>query len=119
MSPNVTQTTLIALLLDVTEHVRLEVTAVKTDHHDDSALGLHCHFNGYAIDLWPLQSNEAGDYLDADDPRFAAFLKIVSTSPWSYQIGLAGEANTEANMASAGSSAFVDDGGDHVHIGAT
>src|SRR5580704_16792274 len=72
----ITQTGLIALLTELLEkgHI-LEFTAVKTDHHDDSNLGLHCHFNGYCADLWPLASATAGDYLDAGDPRFQAFLR--------------------------------------------
>lgn len=118
MDPAVTQTTLIALLLEVTAHTPLEVTAVKSDHHDDSALGEHCHFRGFAADLWPLASLTPGDYLDASDARFGAFLRALAASPWLYQIGLAGEANTDANLAAAGASSFVDDGGDHVHVGA-
>ena len=116
----VTQTGLIALLTELVGkgHI-LEFTAIKTDHHDDSNLGLHCHFNGYCADLWPLASATAGDYLDAGDPRFQAFLKDVDDSIWTYQIGLAGTAWTSANAVAAGDAVFHDDGADHVHIGAT
>ena len=55
MDPNMTQTTLIALLLDlVNKGHHIEITAIRTDHSDDSSLGLHCHHNGYCADLWPL-----------------------------------------------------------------
>lgn len=71
MDPNMTQTTLIALLLDlVNKGHHIEITAIRTDHSDDSSLGLHCHHNGYCADLWPLGSTAPGDYLDASNPYF-------------------------------------------------
>lgn len=120
LNPLLTQTGLIAMLqylVDKGHH--LEITAVKSDHHDDSALGLHCHFNGYCVDLWPLGSATPGDYLDATNPYFQTFLKDVAASPVLYQIGLAGSAVTSGNIAAAGPTYFQDDGGDHVHIGCT
>jgi hypothetical protein len=118
MNPNLTQTDLIALLIALAEDWNIEVTAVRSDHHDDSALGEHSHANGWCIDLWPLASAAAGDYLDAGDPRFAAFLEDVAKQPQLYQIGLAGSAWTSANAVAAGGTVFHDDGADHVHIGA-
>lgn len=116
---HVTQTGLIALLTEIVGkgHI-LEFTAIKTDHHDDSNLGEHCHFNGYCADLWPLASETASDYMDAGDPRFQAFLKDVDASQWTYQIGLAGSAWTSANAVAAGDSVFHDGGFDHVHLSA-
>ena len=112
-NPALTQTWLIALLTDLVakDHI-IEFTAVKSDHHDDSALGEHCHFNGYCADLWPLASKTAGDYLDAGDPRFQAFLRDVDASTWTYQIGLAGTAWTSENAVAAGDAVFHDDGAD-------
>lgn len=120
LDPNRTQTQLIALLLDLAKGKgwHIEITAVRTDHHDDSALGLHCHANGYAADCWPLASATPGSYLDAGDQRFANFLRDAAASSWLYQIGLAGSAYTSANMSAAGSTAFQDGGPDHVHLGA-
>jgi hypothetical protein len=120
LDPNRTQTQLIALLLDLAQNRgwHIEITAVRTDHHDDSALGLHCHANGYAADCWPLASSTPGSYLDAGDDRFAQFLRDAAASSWLFQIGLAGTAYTTANMQAAGSTAFQDDGADHVHLGA-
>lgn len=120
MDPAKTRTELIALLLELTEakHWRMEVTAVRSDHHDDSALGLHSHANGYCADLWPLASPNAGDYLDANAPLFQDFLADVAESPWLYQVGLAGTANTNENRAAAGPKSFFDDGADHIHVGA-
>lgn len=115
----VTQTNLIALLTDLTDRGwHIEITAVKTDHHDDSALGLHSHFNGYCVDCWPLASATPGDYLDADSQEFADFLADADDSAYHYQTGLAGSANTAANQEAAGPSWFPDTGGDHVHLGA-
>jgi hypothetical protein len=119
MDPNMTQTTLIALLLElVNKGHHIEITAVRSDHSDDSALGLHCHANGYCADMWPLGSATPGDYLDAGNPYFQQFLRDAAGSSWLYQIGLAGSAYTDANVAAAGSTVFHDDGADHVHLGA-
>ena len=119
-NPATTQTGLIALLTElVAKGHCIEFTAIKTDHHDDSALGERCHFNGYCADLWPLASATAGDYLDAGDPRFQAFLRDVSASTWLYQVGLAGSAWTSGNAVAAGDTVFHDDGADHIHCGAT
>lgn len=118
-----TQTGLIEMLMYLAQKGHhMEITAVKSDHHDDSALGQYCHFNGYCVDLWPLGSAKAGDYLDATNPFFQAFLKDVDASPVLWQVGLAGSAYTATNVAciSPGpgrARVFEDDGGDHVHIG--
>ena len=119
MDPAKTQTELIALLLELVGkgHV-LEFTAIRSDHSDDSCLGYHSHADGFCADLWPLASRTAGDYLDASDDRFAAFLADAARSHWLYQIGLAGSADTRANQIAAGRTEFPDDGADHVHLGA-
>ena len=119
-SVEITKTDLIALLGELVAkgHI-IEFTAIKSDHHDDSALGEHCHFNGYCADLWPLASRAQGDYLDAEDPRFQAFLRDVSASRWLYQVGLAGSAWISQNAVAAGDNVFRDDGEDHIHLGAT
>lgn len=115
---NKTKTENVALLIELVKkgHI-IEFTAIKSDHHDDSALGEHCHFNGYCDDCWPLASNKAGDYLDASDPRFQQFLKDAADSPYIHQIGLAGTAVTKDNIAAAGAPYFEDSGSDHVHLG--
>lgn len=119
LDPSLTQTQLIALLIElVTKGYAIEFTAIRSDHHDDSALGLHCHANGYCADLWPLNTPTAGDYMDANDKRFGQFLFDASNSMWLYQIGLAGEADTLRNRGCAGRTVFEDDGGDHIHLGA-
>lgn len=118
LDPTKTQTGLIALLQDlIAKGFIILFTAVKSDHHDDSALGEHCHFNGYCADVWPLKSTNATDYLDATDPKFDLFLKVASSNQYLYQIGLAGSADIPACRSSAGSTCFSDDGGDHVHLG--
>lgn len=116
LNPNTTQTELIAALIYLTIHCGhyIEITAVRSDHHDD---GPHGHAGGYAADCWPLDSAAAGDYMDATAEGFADFLEDAAKMPFYYQIGLAGEANTAANLAAAGPGAFVDMGADHVHLG--
>jgi hypothetical protein len=120
LDPNVTQTDLIALLQYLVEKgYHIEITAVKSDHSDDSGLGEHSHFNGWCVDCWPLASATAGDYMDAITDAFQAFLRDVAAAPHLYQIGLAGEAAAFTdNFTAAGPTAFHDDGADHVHIGA-
>lgn len=98
--------------------IYIGVTAVKTDHHDDSNLGLHCHFNGYCIDFWFLLSRTWGDWMDANDPRFAECCRDAAIDPFEYQEGLAGEALTHDAIVAAGKNFFRDDGGDHIHFGA-
>lgn len=120
LDDKITQTGLIALFVDLidTHGFYIEFTAVKSDHHDDSALGEHCHFNGYCADVWPLKSPVAGDYLDAADPLFKKFIEAVAASEWLYQVGLAGTAWISQNAVAGGDTVFHDDGPDHVHLGA-
>ncbi|MGA8574773.1 MAG: hypothetical protein WB609_03680 [Candidatus Cybelea sp.] len=112
-----TQTQLIALLLGLLQKGhQIEITMVQTGHHDD---GPHGHAGGYAVDCWPLASAKAGDYIDASTEAFRTFLSDAAASPWLYQIGLVGDgADSKENFAAAGPTAFQDDGGAHVHLGA-
>jgi len=120
LDPAMTQTGLIALLGGlVAKQYFILFTAIRSDHHDDSALGLHCHANGYCADCWVNNSASAQDYADAMAPRFEIFLESAAASPWIFQIGLAGSAWTPTNVAAAGETCFEDDGGDHIHLGAT
>lgn len=116
---NKTHTELIALLLELVgkNHIIL-FTAVATDHHNDEALGLHGHTNGYAADVWILKSVSPTDYVDASDPEMQRFLADAARSVWLYQIGLAGSADTPTDEAAAGRTVFSDDGADHIHLGA-
>ena len=116
---NKTQTQLIALLLGLTNMGwHIEITAVRSDHSDDSGLGFHCHAHGFCADLWPLANATPGNYIDANEPKFAQFLHDASISPWLYQIGLAGSAWMQTNVDAAGPTVFADSGPDHIHLGA-
>lgn len=117
LSSNRTNSTLVALLGELVAkgHV-LEITAVRSDHHDDGPRG---HAGGRAADCWPLATSKPGDYLDAGDPRFRALLSDAAASRWIFQIGLAGAADSHANRIAAGTTCFEDAGGDHVHLGST
>ena len=118
LDPAKTQTELVALLTELVHkgHMLL-FTAIRSDHHDDSCLGLHSHANGYDADVWPLNSTDPTDYIDASTPAFEHFLADAARSPWLYQVGLAGEADTAADEAAAGRTVFSDGGADHVHLG--
>jgi hypothetical protein len=119
LDPERTQTALIALLLDVTRHWNLEITAVRSDHHDDSALGEHCHAKGWCVDCWPLRTPKAGMYLDADEPQFLDFLRACAAAGHLHQIGLAGSADIPACHSAAGLTSFSDSGPDHIHLSAS
>lgn len=118
LDPAKTRSELIALLLELVNkgHIIL-FTAVCTDHHNDTALGLHGHTNGFAADVWPLKSVNPTDYVEPTDPEMQRFLADASKSPWLYQIGLAGSADTGTDEAAAGHTVFSDDGADHIHLG--
>jgi hypothetical protein len=118
LDDDLTQTYLIGLLDYLAQKGwNMEITAVRTDHSDDSHLGFHCHAHGFCADLWPLASDTPGDYLDASDPRFQQFLTDAAGAPFLYQIGLAGTADTLANRKAAGPTVFSDGGADHLHLG--
>jgi len=117
---DITETYLISILQ--TLHDKgwyIGITSVCSDHSDDSDLGEHCHSNGYCVDLWPLNTPNAGDWMDANAPAFADFLMDIANADYLHQIGLAGTAVTPVNLAAAGPTAFVDEGADHIHVGAT
>jgi hypothetical protein len=119
-TPSGTQTDLIALLTELTAkgHIIL-VTAVRSDHSDDSCLGLHSHADGFCIDCWPLlNASDPLSYADAESSQMTAFLADAARSNWLYQIGLGGSANTHANEVAAGRTVFADNGADHIHLGA-
>jgi len=118
LDPERTQTALIALLLDVTRHFNLEITAVRSDHRDDSAEGEHCHAHGWCADVWPLRSPRPGAYLDADEPEFLDFLRTCAAAEHLHQVGLAGSSDTPDCRAASGSTCFPDSGADHLHLGA-
>lgn len=124
LNPALTQTELVALLLDILGkgHIVL-FTAVRSDHHDDSGLNpapphVGTHAGGFAADTWPLASTRATDFLDASDSRLQSYLRDAAQSPWLLQIGLAGSADTAQDRAAAGSTVFSDGGADHIHLGA-
>ena len=98
------------------------VTALESDHHDDSYLSSQpghagTHAVGDAIDCWPMNSRTQGDWMDQNSTKFQAFLKDIRLQAHYLQTGLAGSAWTPANVAAAGDAEFHDDGGDHVHVG--
>ena len=92
--------TMIAYLLNK-NHI-IYFTAINSDHHDDSALGLHSHHNGFAFDCWPMRTDKPEDYFDADEAGFLSFLRDASTSVYYYQIGLTPDCHTKAAIAVSG-----------------
>lgn len=54
LNPGITHDNLIQLLINcVNQGHHLLITSVKSDHGDDSGLGPHSHFAGWAVDVWP------------------------------------------------------------------
>lgn len=95
----------------------IEFTCIQSDHHDDSALGEHCHRNGYCADVWFNSIDRIGSYLDADSHAFALAVKDVSELPRLHQVGLAGSAQIARLRDQAGDKQFDDGGADHIHLG--
>lgn len=124
LDANLTDSNLIALLQYLTDKGHfVELTMVRTGHRDDGPNG---HAGGKAFDCWPLKTATKDDWLDASDPRFAAFLADLGAFPGMRQLGLADTADTEANRKSTGlpyedwnarATCFSDQGDDHVHAG--
>lgn len=112
---------LIALLLDlvVAQKRPIVVTAARSDHHPENwGASSHDHENGWALDLWPLRSLHATDYVPDEGEEMEDFLRAAAANVWLYQIGLGGGAWTQANRAAAGATVFEDNGQDHLHIAA-
>jgi hypothetical protein len=118
LNEHLTQTNLIELLSELVKDHHFVITAVRSDHHDDSDLGYHCHANGFCVDCWPLESASPTDYAPAQGEKMDSFLKDVARSPVLWQIGLAGSGDTAHNQFISGPTCYSDDGGDHIHIGA-
>jgi hypothetical protein len=118
LNPQLTDTELINVLMELLdEGHRIEITAVRTDHHPDGYLGVHSHQVGRAVDCWPLNSLTAGDYADENGMTFSLFLSDLRKDPLVAQVGLGGSAFTVGNMKVLGPLGFQDNGADHVHIG--
>jgi hypothetical protein len=124
------QTQLIEFLQFMVLHGAVfEVTAIKTDHGDDTGLcsagppycGTHAH--GWSLDCWPLvkatpyEARQESDYLAATDDRFGHFIRLAALAPHLKQIGLAGSAVIDPLIGYAGSFYFQDNGDDHIHFG--
>ena len=116
-----TQQTLIRALWAITRGFPIMITACVTDHSDDTALGKHCHHNGYCVDCWPIYVPRGSDwsYYDPASMDFRIFLRYVSNAPFVREIGLAGSAWSNQNMTAAllCKDVFHDDGEEHIHIG--
>jgi hypothetical protein len=111
------QTELIAFL----EHMikcghHIEVTAIRSDHSCDG-MGVGYHYQGWAIDCWPLNSTRPGDYMSVDTHEFRQFLVDAIAGPFYFQTGLGGSANTVVNQFAAGAAWFPDNDEDHIHFG--
>ena len=115
LNASFTDSSLIAMLYYLVQlkGYHIEITAVRSDHHDDGQ-GPGLHAAGLAVDCWPLLDAHQGDYLDATTQAFRSFLTDVSKAPYYYDTGLGGSAFLPANMIG---NAFQDSAQDHVHCG--
>jgi len=131
LDENLTQTFLIAFLIDIADAAdavgcKVLLTAVRSDH--PTVDGPHGHNGGFAADGWLLNSAKDGDYVSGDgsDERFAKWLAGMDASPYRRQIGLGGEAHNDKNLAAITVqldrdpiTGFLDSSVDHVHMGST
>lgn len=105
-NPNMTQPELIlALLHEVHKGHRILITSLRSDHGDDSLLGLHGHAHGYSADVWV-----------QDDGLLLPFTQGLCTSnPWVCRVGLGGAAQgLELDFGST--IVFNDNATDHIHL---
>lgn len=110
MDPATTSTNLIALLIDCVKYSAIEITAVRSDHHDD---GPHGHAGGFAADGWYIVGLP-GTFID----NVSVGCEQAVKSPWCRQLGLAGEAWSDAPRSlQDNAKVFEDSGADHVHFG--
>lgn len=122
LDPSKTQDNLVKALWYLTRADFVMITAVKTDHSDDSDLGTHCHFNGYCVDLWPVYISDTLHKWSYYPPTgLTPFLQRMASTPYVVEIGLAGSAYIQANITAAQHGrvldVFHDDGADHIHMG--
>jgi len=126
LNPARTQTQLIALIEHMVDrgHV-LEVTMVRTGHHDDghndpsgNPQGIGSHWFGWAVDFWFNRSKRLGDWMDVGEPGFMTGLRDLRLAPYLDQIGMTSDAHNDATVAAAGPRSFLDSGGSHLHAGA-
>jgi hypothetical protein len=124
LNPEKTQTQLISMLEAlIKKNYWITITALTTDHHDDSGLGeppLYCgtHAKGWAADLWINNTAKSGDWVDQSTHLFRQFLVDVSNCEFHFQTGLTSDCYNAANIEAAGSGCYLDDGGSHIHISA-
>lgn len=125
IDPMKTDSNLIALLQHIVDGgFYVELTAVRSDHHDD---GRTEHAGGLAFDGWPTNTTLEGDWMDQGSQRFREYLAHVAAFPGIRNIGLAGSAYTDLNIKATGleltnapemaetSCVFEDSGADHIH----
>lgn len=113
MDVNRTSTFLVALLEDLVLKAAhpILITAIRSDHHDDSGLGHFGHSGGWAADLWHADWEKVGD------EKIRDVIVALIANPYCWSIGLAGYAQKFANLSSPDPRVviFLDDGADHVH----
>jgi hypothetical protein len=122
LDPNKTQTQLISMFEElIKKGYWITITALRSDHHDDSGLGtppLYCgtHARGWAADLWVNNTAKSGDWVDQSTHLFRQFLIDVAKCKFYFQTGLTPDCYTQANIVAAGPGVYLDDGGSHIHI---
>jgi hypothetical protein len=105
-NPNVTQPELVLALLHLV-HLghNLLITSVKTDHGDDSALGVHGHSRGYSADLWPVDDSDLQQLIQ----------DCCTNNQWVARLGLGG--SSQSLSYTAGDTIVFDDNStDHLHV---
>ncbi|GAC1422374.1 MAG: hypothetical protein NVSMB64_30820 [Candidatus Velthaea sp.] len=117
LSAAITQTDLIALLAravlppeDGGLGYKLLLTAIRSDHGDDSALGPHSHAAGYAVDCWPQDESQLEEFIE----------DMALKNRWVVKIGLGGSSRRLLTTLDFGDAiVFEDNDSDHVHLSTT
>jgi hypothetical protein len=117
--PNKTDTYVIAALQDLQQRQkhRILITAVRSDHDDDSCLGADAHAFGKSVDLWH------ADWATVGDDKIVDVITALLNNPYVWSVGLGGSAaqylqKFQALAAKIDSRliVFQDNGSDHVHF---
>jgi len=91
------------------------LTAINSDHHDDSCLGIHTHHSGYAVDIGTVNGVDIGD-----NPQTLLFCQAMAgNNKWVVKVGLGGPASAfmqQLSISFPQTIVFVDNQQPHVHL---
>ena len=106
LNPNITTDNLLgALKAAVDAGFVLLITCVKSDHGNDSSLGPHSHYAGFAVDCWPQNEEQLHDFVQS----------LCTANKHVIKVGLGGSAQNIA-VDPGDTMLFIDNSTDHIHL---